>query len=282
VIIGITESIGPQANLGNPGSENAFHAFLKRFLNMQSNDLFSGENTAIYGEIQQNCKFESIEQGRELVTELDALVEKVIYPVLHEGKIPIVIGGGHNNAFPLIASSYKVHKQEIAVLNLDPHADCRKLEGRHSGNPFSYAQANGFLDTYSVIGLHKAYSSNFQLNFLKENKFDHTFFEDYIGNDDLLISDINKYCDLFTQYDHVGTEIDLDSICHMPSSAFSPSGITLEMARYYIQRAAQIPNLRYMHLPEGAPTNEYEEKVIGKTLAYLVWDFLHARTKNFM
>jgi formiminoglutamase len=279
VIIGIAESVGPRANHGNPGSENAFHAFLKRFVNMQANEFFDGTNTAIHGYIVQNCEVESMEQARELTKELDLLVEKTVQPILLKGKIPIVIGGGHNNAFPLIAANYNLNNQEIAILNLDPHADCRKLEGRHSGNPFSYAFANGYLDTYTVLGLHKAYNSSFLLEFLRENCFEHTFFDDYLENPNSFHTDISNHFEAFLNYEHVGIELDLDAIQNMPSSAFSPSGITLEEARFYIKTMAKIPNLRYLHLPEGAPTNEHEEKIVGKALAYLVWDFLESRTK---
>jgi formiminoglutamase len=38
VLIGISENAGPQANLGRPGSENAFNAFTKIFFNSQSYD----------------------------------------------------------------------------------------------------------------------------------------------------------------------------------------------------------------------------------------------------
>ncbi len=277
VVVGIAESIGPQANLGNSGSENAFDAFLKRFLNMQSNEFYDGSDTAIYGKIVQNCSFETIDEARKLTAELDTLVEETITTILLKGKIPIVIGGGHNNAFPIIAANFKILREEIAVLNLDPHADCRKLEGRHSGNPFSYAFANGYLDTYTVLGLHKSYNSSFLLDFLIENNFSFTFFDDYIDHPDLLVNDIQKYSALFEEYPHVGIELDMDAIQNMPSSAFSPSGITLEAARFYIKTASQNPNLRYLHIPEGAPCTTHEEKIVGKALAYIVWDFLEAR-----
>lgn len=281
VILGIQESIGPIANHGNSGAENAFESFLKRFLNMQSNDFFNGENTAIHGRIIQHCQFGSIDQSRELVQELDALVCDILRPIFNAGKIPIVIGGGHNNAFPIIKAHFENSQQEIAVVNLDPHADCRKPEGRHSGNPFSYAQINGYLDTYTVLGLHKAYNSQYLLDFLKEQNFNHTYFDDYVLDRDALKRDITSICDEYGSMKHAGVELDLDAIQHMPTSAYSPSGITLEEARYYIRFTALLPNLRYLHLPEGAPTNQHEEKIVGKALAYLVWEFLHSRTKNF-
>jgi formiminoglutamase len=59
----------------------------------------------------------------------------------------------------------------------------------------------------------------------------------------------------------------------MPSSAFSPSGFSIEQARWYLRTLIQ-PETRYIHLTEGAPTTTLEEKTVGKTLAYLVSDVL--------
>ena len=86
VIVGIEESIGPQANHGLSGSENAFNAFLKRFLNMQSNAFFAGSTTAICGSISQNCTFSSIDEARTLTKELDELVEKTIETINKEAE----------------------------------------------------------------------------------------------------------------------------------------------------------------------------------------------------
>ncbi len=51
MLLGIEESIGPQANGGYSGAENAFMAFLKRFLNMQSNKFLIGNDIFLAGRI---------------------------------------------------------------------------------------------------------------------------------------------------------------------------------------------------------------------------------------
>jgi formiminoglutamase len=280
VILGIQESIGPQSNLGLPGAENAFEAFLQRFLNMQSNRHLPGENIAIAGRIKQNTAFNNVEEGKILVNELDDLVVKIIQPILLSGKIPIVIGGGHNNAFPLIKATCLANESLVSVINLDPHADCRRFEGRHSGNSFSYALAENYLYHYSVLGLHKSYNSEYLLDFMSEHKFHYTFFEDYLFDSTKLIEDIRSVCDLSSKNKNTGIELDMDSIAYMPSSAFSPTGITIEQARCYVILCAQIANVRYLHLPEAAPQNDTERKTVGKALAYLVWDFIHSGTKD--
>src|SRR5215203_886997 len=77
---------------------------------------------------------------------LDEEVEEVVKLIVAAGKIPVTVGGGHNNSYPLIKGTAKslfksglISKPQINVVNLDAHADFRIMEGRHSGNGFRYA-----------------------------------------------------------------------------------------------------------------------------------------------
>lgn len=280
VILGIEESIGPQANFGFSGSENAFKAFLPRFLNMQDNGTLNPESISLIGVI--NCRNPHTDENssRAKVEELDNLVVKVLLPYIKLNYIPIVIGGGHNNAFPIIKSASIAYSQAIQVINLDPHADCRPLEGRHSGNPFSYAKSHTYLGHYTVLGLHKAYNSRFILEYLKEHNFSSTFFESYIDEPELFYIDLKSHSQRLSQFEKIGLELDMDSVAMMPSSAFTPSGFRLEEARAYTRTMARELNCIYFHLPEGAPKTEREEKIVGKALALLVFDFISSKKVN--
>lgn len=273
VLIGVQEDIGPQANHGNPGAKNAFQAAITRFLNMQSNRKLKGDHLACAGYVEQLTAFTTIEKGRKLVEELDDLLIELLTPVFQNDQIPILIGGGHNNAYPLMAAFYKAHNRPLEVVNCDPHADCRRLEGRHSGNPFSYARENGFLGFYSVLGLHGAYNSENTLNYLNEQGFYYSYFEEYMKVPSKMITDLQTI--IIRSDDYLGIELDLDAIKGMPSSAYTPSGIEVEHARLYIMKLASSKRkVAYLHLPEGAPENTQEEKIVGKTIAHLIHDFL--------
>lgn len=272
-ILGISEDIGPQSNGGFAGSTKAFAAFLKRFVNIQSNQFLTGENTLILGEIISNVPFQNLIEGRKLIEELDSFVELIISPLILKGLIPIVIGGGHNNSFPLIKSVSKNAGKPISVINFDPHADFRPLEGRHSGNPFSYAFEQGFLQKYAILGLHQSYNSQFILEELEKNHFMFSFFDDYLSGKADFKEDLKTFFQYITD-NKFGVELDLDAIAYMPSSAFSPSGMSVEDARTYILQMAKSGNVRYLHLPEAAPKTEKEDAIVGKTLAYLVSDFI--------
>ena len=49
VVFGIPEDIGVQANYGTGGTSTAWLSFMQSFLNIQSNDFFTGDELALIG-----------------------------------------------------------------------------------------------------------------------------------------------------------------------------------------------------------------------------------------
>lgn len=277
VIIGVAEDIGPRANLGFAGAEAGFNAFITRFLNVQSNRFLNGSDIVVYGVVRSSETFSNSDlvELRNTVEHLDLLLEEVLQVVFSSGGIPIVIGGGHNNAYPIIKAYSHVNQKKIDVLNIDPHADFRKLEGRHSGNSFSYAMQEGALGEYTVLGLHQSYNSESMLQDLEKQGVDFTFFEDYIDDKELFYRDLFKFEDK-----QFGLEIDMDTIKQMPSSAYTPSGFSVEEIRRALRFLANASKVVYLHLPEAAPQNEREATFVGKVITYLVTDFIKKYSKT--
>ena len=273
VVLGVKEDVGPRANLGLSGSDAGYACFLKRFLNMQSNSFLSGEEVLLMGEVRVNLVIDELGALRKGVEELDDLLVSLLVPIYERGLVPILVGGGHNNAYSLIKACSLVQGTAINVVNCDPHADFRSLEGRHSGNSFSYAMQEGWLANYAVLGLHQQFNSQSMLERLVEKECYVTFFEEYLTGERDFIVDIE---DVLRQISDVslGVELDMDAIIDMPSSAFTPSGFTLEEVRTYVVKCAKSKKAAYLHLPEATPKNEREEAAVGKALAYLVCDFI--------
>jgi hypothetical protein len=72
-----------------------------------------------------------------------------------------------------------------------------------------------------------------------------------------------------------GIELNMDGIVNMPASAMTPGGFTVEEARKFMRAMAVNRKRAYLHLPGGAPSeNSAEMLTVGKTLAYLVADFI--------
>ena len=167
VILGVPEDIGPRANCGRPGAHEAWQACLKKLVNGQSNQHFSGHNVLVLGQIDvADLMAESLKANtdltdlRQLVALLDERVESVLAVAFSANLIPIVIGGGHNNALPILRALAKNTSRTVGVANLDPHLDFRPVaDARHSGNSFSYAFSEGILEKYFVLGSHELYNS---------------------------------------------------------------------------------------------------------------------------
>ncbi len=273
VIIGIPEDIGARANYGNPGAQNTWKAFLGKFLTMQANGFINTNEVILGGEIALkdiDSSSASVEELRLLVEEIDKRVQPVIEEIIAAGKTPIVIGGGHNNCFPII----NAFPSPIQVVNIDPHADIRKQEGRHSGNGFSYALEAGKLERYFTLGLHEEYNSNFILEQFNYNEFiGYYTFNDFLKYE-LTIQELVNSVKSHLDSSSIGLEIDLDSIKNMPVSARTPIGFSEEEIRKIGFQLSMNYDFHYIHICEGAPKNSKEEIVVGKTIAYLVSDFI--------
>jgi formiminoglutamase len=273
-ILGVCEDIGPRLNGGLGGAQNAFLPFIERLVSVQSNKFLDGGDIVIHGFLKWN---EASVPSNVLIEELDDIVASWVRSVKENQGIPIVIGGGHNNAFGLIKGVSEFLGEGIAAVNCDPHADTRAIESRHSGNPFSFAIARNYLKNYTVLGLHESYNNTFILDYLAEHQIAHTFFEHWLDEPESFYSDIDATA---KKHQHIGCglELDMDAIAGMPSSAFTPSGLSMEQARFYIRKMASRVPIHYLHLPEAAPQSDMENKIVGKSLAYLVVDFIKCQS----
>ena len=289
VLLGIKEDIGIIANLGKPGSTSCWDWALKSILNVQSNAFIHGKELVILGALEfepllsqaQNldpANDEDLKLLRKLTAEIDTHVSDVIRKIVGAGKVPVVIGGGHNNSFGNISGTSKALGHSLNVLNIDPHTDFRALEGRHSGNGFSYAREGGFLGKYAVYGLHEGYNSKAILeNFEKDPTLTYTSFEELLNKSDQ--ERYQGFLDILNWLESgpMGLELDLDSITRFPVSALNPSGFTLNEIRTLIRATAGLKDVQYFHICEGSPeraANDLEREMLGKSIAYLVTDFI--------
>lgn len=283
VVFGIPEDIGVRANHGKPGTSTAWKAFLGSFLNIQNNAYNQPENCILLGEIDcekimgKAAEIPNSDEGYHeklgaLVRQLDQWVSDTMTHILAAGKTPVVIGGGHNNAYGNIKGSSTALKRPINVLNIDAHTDLRKTEHRHSGNGFSYAITEKFLKKYSVFGLHKNYTSaSIFAEIDASEDLQATLFEDLMPLSCAEKTEEIKKATAFLGADF-GLEIDCDAISGFPSSAITPSGFTLDEIRAFLL-VLKKNKPHYLHLCEASAKTE---PTVGKALAYLVSDFMRS------
>ncbi len=301
IILGIPEDFGVKANYGVGGTETAWLSFLTSFVNLQSNDFFTGENVLILGHFDfGDVKFliennaynpeEKISAYRHALNIVDEEVENLLKVIASAKKIPVIIGGGHNNAYPIIKGVAKgllkaelVPLSQINCINLDAHADYSVAEGRHSGNGFRYAEEDGYLGKYFIVGLHENYISQNVLADIHNNPF-----LDYISYEEIFIHERKNFIQAvaqatgFTEDSYTGIEIDLDCIEQVLSSAITPSGITPLHARKFVTFAAQDAKPAYLHISEGATqlADGRKNATTGKLISYLVSDFIKELTQD--
>ncbi len=295
ILFGIAEDIGVKANGGIGGTNTLWKSFLQSFLNIQSNDFLSGNDLLLLGHfdfsdletvIEKNAynEQEKIAAYRHAINTIDEEVEKIIKIITSYNKIPIVIGGGHNNAYPLIKGSAKglqkagcIPMAQINCINLDAHTDYRPLEGRHSGNAFRYAEEDGFLQKYCVIGIHENYiPQNVWIDIVNNPFIDCITYEDIFLHEKRNFRQAIKHAIEFTADNYVGVELDMDSIQNVLSSATTPSAIMPLHARQYISLVAIHAKTAYLHICEGATmlTDGRTDRTAGKLISYLVSDFV--------
>ena len=289
VLLGIPEDIGVKANYGRGGAHTAWKPALDSFLSQQSNEFLNGKEVCVLGHIFVEDLMEKSEslqaknkndmaQLRNLVSIIDERVTEVITKIISCKKVPIIVGGGHNNSYPIIKGCSLALDKKINVINCDPHTDFRPLEGRHSGNGFSYAYKENYMNNYSVFCMHEQYNTASVLKDFTANNH-HLYFSRY---EDVFVRESKSYSDTllqnigFVKNDVCGVEIDLDAITNVPSSAKTSSGISPVQARQYAYQCGKQLSALYFHIAEGAPILSHikADNKTGKLIGYLIADFI--------
>jgi len=284
VILGIPEDIGVRANHGVGGAHTLWEPALRSILNVQHTDKLQGNNIFVLGafdfsELLQQSEHVDVMGLREMVAHIDEIVAPVIQKIASAGKVPVIIGGGHNNAYPIIQGLSMAKGAAVNCINLDAHSDYRQMEGRHSGNGFRYARSKGYLDKYAVIGLHENYNAQEIVNdFASDAALHCSFYEDIFIREKYSYHQSLRDAVVHTTSKATGVELDLDCVAHALSSAATPSGVTALQAREYISTCAALSDVAYVHITEGAVKlrDGREDYYTAKLVAYLLTDFFKA------
>ena len=288
ILFGITEDAGIQANYGRPGARNAWKAALRVLVNVQCNDFNQPEKMVLLGNLDFTKIINDLDLKpgfnradlHETVSEIDKQVANLVEIIVAAGKIPIAIGGGHNNAYGMLKGTSKALGKKVNAINIDAHADLRPRDYRHSGNGFTYAYEEGFLRKYFIFGLHE----NYITKAIAQNMADWSDDIQYNTYEQLAVrreKDFDSQSQLALDFvaddqSFFGLEIDLDVVEFMPSSALTPSGFSIENLRRLNHFFSRSDQLKYLHICEAAPNPENSDEMIkvGKSITYLITDFV--------
>jgi len=295
VLFGIPEDIGVRANCGRPGAASAWESAIGSIANIQHNRFCKGSQILVLGQLNVSQEMEDVKDLNfndvddrtklsQLVEKIDKDVSHIIFNIINSGKVPIIIGGGHNNSYGNIKGTALAKGKAINAINFDAHSDFRILEGRHSGNGFSYAFEEGFLKKYFIFGLHENYTSKSVLDIIKKT-VDRVRYVTYDSINIRKEKEFNQELILaseFIQSDCYGIEIDLDAIPNIASSAMTISGFSIEELRQFVTFFGRNKNAAYLHICEGAPdlAEGKNNHLIGKLIGYLVTDFIKSNNNS--
>ncbi|OUR90738.1 arginase [Flavobacteriales bacterium 34_180_T64] len=285
VIFGIKEDIGVFANYGKPGTSMAWDATLKVLLNIESSNFTTPKRVLILGHLDFTKSLEKLKsldqrlrkdivKARKKVAKIDPHVSHLVHQIVRAGKIPIIVGGGQNNAYGNIKGASLALKKPINAINFDVQSDFRSEEGRHSGNGFSYAYAEGFLKNYFIFGLHESYTSETifktikKLKSIKYNTFEALTIRHELNYDDELVRALNH-----VKNAPFGIEIDCGAIENIPGTSITPNGFSLSTTSAFVNYMSKHDNHIYLHICEAVPTLETETQV-GKLISHLIIDFM--------
>lgn len=279
ILIGIPEDIGVRANMGRAGASEAWNAFLKSFLSLQQTSVNDVSRFCVLGNVLTEdlinqaedlnpSKHKDRKRLSDLVSLLDQRVSEIATKIMEAGKVPIVIGGGHNNSYPLLRSCG--YSESIDCINIDAHTDLRAAKGRHSGNGFNHAIHDGYLKSYYILGIQENYLSQPMIDLVEKiESINYSSYSSAVFNSQIEVQKAMNHIDS----SRFSLEIDMDVVANFPSSAQSPVGYTFHEIRNLIseiiKQAASFP--KYIHICEAAPKYGYENQV-GKALATLVND----------
>ncbi|MBU3700323.1 MAG: formimidoylglutamase, partial [Candidatus Kapabacteria bacterium] len=163
VLIGVPQDIGVERNGGRQGAALAPTAIRKALSKLTVGPMHESIQT---GRLVLADAGDLDVEGKTL-EQIHDEQHDIVAAVLREGHLPIILGGGHDCAWPTIRA-LETMGLPYGVINIDAHADVRPLkEGRsHSGSPFyqlltmsnSHLLAGGFtefgLQTHSVAASH--------------------------------------------------------------------------------------------------------------------------------
>ncbi|RYG33517.1 MAG: arginase, partial [Chitinophagaceae bacterium] len=145
---------------------------------------------------------------------------------------------------------------------------------------FRYAEEDGYLQKYCVVGLHE--------NYLPQNVWldiANNPFMDFITYEDIFIREKQNFIQAvahatgYVDDNYSGIELDLNCIEGVLSSSETPSGISVKDARQYITFTSGNIKAAYLHICEGAIqlNDGRKSETTGKLITYLVTDFVKGR-----
>ncbi|HUH88503.1 MAG TPA: formimidoylglutamase [Pusillimonas sp.] len=262
-LTGFACDAGVHRNHGRPGAHKGPDAIRAMLGNMPAHEcrwLFDAGNISP----QRVGEHDGLEAAQ------DALSQHLA-GLLHQGLLPITLGGGHEIAFGsfeglaryLQVSSTSAPR--IGVINLDAHFDLRQADRASSGTPFRQiaesCQQRGWMFNYCCLGISRF--ANTQALFDRAESLGVMWMLDEELNH-MARSDLIARLDAFTHnVDHIYFTICLDVLpAHIAPGVSAPAvlGVPLDIVETLVDRIASSGKLRLADIAELNPEFDIDHR----------------------
>lgn len=266
VLVGFPSDEGVRRNGGRPGAADGPDAIRRALYKLTPDaehpDAFTDllDHTADLGDVPVTGDVEADQQR----------FGEVLAPLLDEGIVPVILGGGHETSFGHFLG-YAGAGRDVEILNWDAHADVRPLnDGRaHSGSPFRQAieHHSGRCLRYTAAGLQPHSTARAHLVFVRAHG-------QAVWRHELDTARIQALADGLTNPTLTTFDLDAVDVASAPGvSAPNPGGLSADLwlqAAYVMGRS---PLVGSMDVVELNPAFDLDGRT-ARLAALTVWHFL--------
>lgn len=275
VIVGFPSDAGVTLNGGRAGAAGG-PAALRYWLYRLTPDAV--ETSRFTELLKRTVDLGDVSPTDDLELDQEALGE-LVAPILKDGAVPIILGGGHETAFGHFLG-HVYGGQSVSVLNWDAHPDVRPLKDGHphSGSPFRQMMlhVSGSCITYTVAGLLPHQVSRTHVDWI----FDRGGLVKW--RSDLSESVVSE---LYRSLEHPAmVSFDLDAV----DQAFAPGvsapatgGLSVDTWLHAAYEAGRSPAVSSMDVVELNPRLDVDGRT-ARLAALTVWTFLRGLSARQM
>ncbi len=266
-ILGFPSDEGVRINDGRPGAA-AGPDRIRKFLYAMTPDARAADSHSSL--LASTTDLGNVRCSGHVAEDQQRLGE-VLAPLIKQGVIPILLGGGHETSFGHFLG-YVLAGRKVSILNIDAHPDVRPLvDGRpHSGSPFRQAleHSSGACHRYDVAGLNPQSVARAHVEFVA-SRGGRCFWngEFTIGDLEALIADSSV--PLMTTFDLDAVDGALAPGVSAPAAHGLPPSLWLQLA-HVAGRSSQVTS---MDIVELNPLYDVDDRT-ARLAALTVWQFL--------
>lgn len=269
-LLGFASDEGVRRNFGRVGAQNGPDAIRKMCTGLAVH--FDKRKKSVTDAGNVLCAEQKLESAFKLL-------EGKIIKLLEHSYFPIVLGGGHETAYPHFGAlrKYFGSDKHIGIINFDAHFDMRTYEnGPHSGSSFRNilddAEKNNESFHYYPIGIRQESNVPSLFEIMHKNEQDYILLDEIQNEREEVEEKLKSYVD---RMDHIYITIDMDCFpaAYAPGvSAAAPDGMLPFEVQALLKIIFQSNKVVSADIVETNP--EYDDGRTAKLAATLVFDMV--------